>query len=101
MPLQVRVFEGYANPPASLGFRPFRDRCSMDGVSGKIESVSVLAAGTGAGKRLEMVRGHDGFLSITLDGATCPGCRWPAAGIEQCVSLYLTLLRNQTERSRE
>jgi hypothetical protein len=73
----------------------------MDVASGLSESVSVLAAGTSAGKRLEMVKERDGFLSITLDGSTCPGCRWPAAGIEQCVSLYLTLLRSQTERLRE
>jgi hypothetical protein len=73
----------------------------MDVASGANDSISVLAAGTLAGKRLEMVKERDGFLAITLDGATCPGCRWPAAGIEQCVSLYLTLLRNQTDRSRE
>jgi hypothetical protein len=68
---------------------------------GEKDSVAVLAAGTPAGKRLAMVMEHDGHLAITLDGATCPGCRWPAAGIEQCVSLYLTLLRNQTESSFE
>ena len=65
------------------------------------DAVAVLAAGTLAGKRLAMVRQQDGDLAITLDGAICPGCRWPAAGIEQCVSLYLTLLRNQTELSVE
>ena len=65
------------------------------------DSVAVLAAGTLAGKRLAMVRETDGDLTITLDGAACPGCRWPAAGIEQCVSLYLTLLRNQTEQAVE
>lgn len=69
----------------------------MDVLSDEKDSVAVLAAGTSAGKRLEMVMDRDGSLAITLDGTACPGCRWPAKSLEQCVSLYLTLLRNQTE----
>lgn len=70
----------------------------MEVLSVEKDSVAVLAAGTAAGKRLEMVMDRDGSLAITLDGAACPGCRWPAHRLEQCVSLYLTLLRNQTEQ---
>ena len=62
------------------------------------EAVSVLAAGTASGKRLEMIREPDGSLAITLDGMACPGCRWPAANLEGCVSLYLTLLKHQAGR---
>lgn len=70
----------------------------MDVLSSDRDSVAVLAAGTAAGKRLEMVMDRDGSLAITLDGAACPGCRWPSHRLEQCVSLYLTLLRSQTEQ---
>lgn len=71
----------------------------MNVLSGEKDAVAVLAAGTAAGKRLEMVLDSDGSLAITLDGSACPGCRWPAHRLEQCVSLYLTLLRNQTKQS--
>lgn len=70
----------------------------MEVASGENASVAVLAAGTPAGKRLEMVMDREGFLTITLDGAACPGCRWPSAGLEQCVRLYLALLKNQAEQ---
>lgn len=59
------------------------------------EPVSVLAAAMASGKRLEMVREPDGSLAITLDGLPCPGCRWPAPLLEQCVTLYLMMLKNQ------
>jgi hypothetical protein len=62
------------------------------------EPVSVLSAGTVSGQRLELVAEPDGFLAITLNGATFQGCRWPAAMLEECVSLYLTLLRNRSEQ---
>jgi hypothetical protein len=62
------------------------------------EPVSVLAAGTASGQRMELVLEPDGFLAITLDGLQCQGCRWPAAMLEECVSLYLTLLRNRSEQ---
>jgi hypothetical protein len=73
----------------------------MEIACGENASVAVLAAGTPAGKRLEMVMDADGFLTITLDGAACLGCRWPAAGLEQCVRLYLMLLRTQAEPSKD
>ena len=62
------------------------------------EPVSVLSAGTVSGRRLELVLDPDDSLAITLDGLPCQGCRWPATMLEECVSLYLTLLRNRSER---
>jgi hypothetical protein len=62
------------------------------------EPVSVLSAGTASGRRLDLVLDPDGFLAITLDGLPCQGCRWPTAMLEECVSLYLSLLRNRSEQ---
>lgn len=61
------------------------------------EPLSVLSAGTASGQRLDLVLDPDGFLAITLDGNPCQGCRWPGTMLEECVSLYLTLLRNRSE----
>lgn len=59
----------------------------------RMEPLRVLAAGQGEGRRLEVIQQTDGSLAIAVDGRTDEGYRWPADKLEDCVSVYLTLLR--------
>ena len=60
-----------------------------------VSDIRVLTGATSTGQKLEMVRQGDGSLSIIFDGNANPACSWPADKLEQCVSVYLTLLRSQ------
>ena len=59
----------------------------------------VLAAVSASGRKLEMVREDDGFVSIMLDGAMVPACRWPSDRLEHCVAFYMALLHQQAEHA--
>lgn len=62
-----------------------------------LEPDRVLAAADADGQKLELVRDPDGFFVITLDGLARPGYRWPAECVEDCVKIYLALLRHRPE----
>ena len=59
----------------------------------RTEPLRVLAAGQGDGRRLEVIQQTDGTLAIAVDGRTDEGYRWPADKLEDCVNVYLALLR--------
>jgi hypothetical protein len=59
----------------------------------RMEPLRVLAAGQGDGRRLEVIQQTDGSLAIAVDGRTDDGYRWPADKLEDCVNVYLALLR--------
>ena len=61
------------------------------GVSGN----RVLAAASPRGLKLEMIREPDGWFAIMLDGKAESRYRWPADHLEQCVDMYLSLLRHR------
>ena len=54
----------------------------------------VLTGETSSGQKLEMIRQGDGSLSITFDGNSNPACIWPNDKLEQCVAVYLAILRS-------
>lgn len=67
----------------------------MQGAATETDSNRVLAAGSAAGMKLEMVRQPDGWLVITADGRPVSNFRWPADELEHCVALYMAMLRNR------
>lgn len=67
----------------------------MERVASGSESDRVLAAGSLAGLKLEMIQQQDGWLVITANGKPATDFRWPAEKLEQCVSVYLAMLRNR------
>ena len=67
----------------------------MEGVAIEADPNRVLAAGNAAGLKLEMVRQPDGWLVITANGRPVSDFRWPADELEQCVALYMAMLRNR------
>ena len=55
----------------------------------------VLAAGRASGQRLEVVQYNDGSVAIAVDGRSGDDYRWPSACLEQCMTVYLGLLRHR------
>lgn len=66
----------------------------MKTTAGGAESERVLAGASAGGQKLEMLRDPCGWLVITVDGADRAGYRWPAEQLEQCVAVYMAMLRN-------
>lgn len=59
----------------------------------RTEPLRVLAAGQGTGRMLEVIQQPDGMLAIAVDGRMDDGYRWPLDRLEDCVNVYLALLR--------
>jgi len=67
----------------------------MEAVLSASDPNRVLATGSAAGLKLEMIRQPDGWIVITANGRPLTDHRWPAAELEQCVTLYMAMLRNR------
>ena len=65
----------------------------MAGASNERTSDPLLAGRSNVGQRVEMVREPDGSVAILFDGLHSLGCHWPADQTEDCVSVFLALLR--------
>jgi hypothetical protein len=53
-----------------------------------------VLAGSASGQKLEMIRDSNGWLTITFNGEAGPGCRWPNERLDQCVAVFMALLRS-------
>ena len=60
-----------------------------------VKQPRVLAAGRAEGQRLEVVQYQDGSVAIAVDGHSGDDYRWPGACLEQCMTVYLGLLRHR------
>lgn len=67
----------------------------MSGVIQSIPLSIVLAVELPAGRKLEMVECSDGGVAITVDGAGTPEWRWPMERLEDCVVVFLALVKSQ------
>lgn len=67
----------------------------MVATADEAESERVLAAAGVSGEKLAMVSEPDGWVAITWNGNASPGCRWPVDRLDQCVTVFLAMLRNR------
>lgn len=65
----------------------------MEQTASDNQSDRVLAA-SASGQKLEIIRDSDGWLTITFNGQAGPGCRWPNERLDQCVAVFMALLRS-------
>lgn len=54
----------------------------------------VLFRGANEGQRLEVIEESDGRIAIAVDGRVTDGWRWPSGSVEQCLRVYMGMLRN-------